>query len=97
MARLRKHNKTKKKCQKDIRRPVVYIEWEDHFTEACGWNEIKDMITPEKEEFHCISLGWIIHEDERWLKISPCISGTACNLVVVVLKSCITKRKEIKI
>ena len=72
---------------------LVEIEWLDHANIA-GWqriDNIEDFGIPEMQ-----TIGFLIKENKEALYISSTIGGDEVNATMIVLKSCITKRKVLK-
>lgn len=76
---------------------LVFIEWEDHCGYAAsGWSEAENL-----ENKPCIihSVGYVVKEDDKYITITGCYDTGSQGMknVSVIIKSCITKRKNIKL
>lgn len=76
---------------------LVFIEWEDHCGYASGgWNDSSSI-----DNKPCIihSVGYVVKEDSKCVTITGCYDTGAGGMknVSTIIKSCITKRKNIKI
>lgn len=82
----------------------VYLEWEDHCsTSPAGggaWSQIEHQDnTPSKIK----TVGFIVKEDKKYITICSCYDATypddanVIKGVSIIIKSCITKRRVIKL
>ncbi len=76
---------------------LVYIQWEDH----CGYSGAS-WIGPEHiDNKPCLinSVGWIVDESKKYITLAGCydLQGDAMKRVNTIIKSCITKRKTLRI
>ena len=51
---------------------LTLINWEDAITPTSSWTDIKDL---KHELADCISIGLVVHEDEKTITIVSHISG----------------------
>ncbi len=79
---------------------LVYIEWEDSAGGTGRWTEIEDMIPDQPIQK---SIGWLMHETDRWVVLVPHLSSEADHPKVLftgqgemtIPKSAILKQKEL--
>uniref|UniRef100_A0A6M3L2X1 Uncharacterized protein n=1 Tax=viral metagenome TaxID=1070528 RepID=A0A6M3L2X1_9ZZZZ len=71
----------------------ITVEWEDHYTQG-GWRHIDDINT---KPALCKSVGLLVKETPKTIVISSSLFGDDIYTEpLVILKSCIKKRKFIK-
>lgn len=76
------------------KRPLVYIEWEDHSGYCDGWINFEKV-----DNKPCLikSVGWIIYENKKYVSLSACIDtqggGKSGKNISTIIKKCIVKRK----
>lgn len=77
--------------------PLVLIEWLDHVSETTWVSPHELSNAPER----CLTVGWLIKEDERGLTLVSCIDPAAPETgqmggTQYVIKSCITSVKTLR-
>ena len=78
---------------------AIYVEWEDHcqvVAQGSSWMGVNDV---RNEPSVIKSLGWIVKEDKDYLTIAGChdTEGGDIKGVSTIIKSCIVKRKNLKV
>lgn len=48
---------------------LVIVEWQDSCQPVASWHYLSD--PPSNEIIHCLSVGWVISENEAVLMLSP--------------------------
>lgn len=76
---------------------LVFIQWEDHCGYTSGaWNDASVI-----DNKPCIihSVGYVVKEDNKCVTITGCYDTDSNGMknVSTILKSCITKRKTLKV
>ena len=75
---------------------LTLINWEDAITPTSSWTDIKDL---KHELADCISIGLVVHEDEKTITIVSHISGdeesTDIDGSLVLDKTLIKYRKDL--
>ena len=76
---------------------LTLINWEDAITPTSSWTDIKDL---KHELADCISIGLVVHEDEKTITIVSHISGdeesTDIDGSLVLDKTWIKYRKDLR-
>jgi hypothetical protein len=79
---------------------AVYLEWEDHnATHRIGGAWV-DLTIVENKPSAITSIGFIVKEDADYVTIASCVDVDDPDIakgVSTIIKSCITKRKAIKL
>ena len=77
---------------------LTLINWEDAITPTSSWTDIKDL---KHELADCISIGLVVHEDEKTITIVSHISGdeesTDIDGSLVLYKTWIKYRKDLQL
>lgn len=83
---------------------LVYVEWFDHFSsDNMDWTNITKIEEEEMDPVLCRSVGWIVKENKRILRLCSHFDGDPGNdaeagfAVMNIIKSAIVKRRKIKI
>jgi len=81
---------------------LLYIQWADHFSDVdMDWGSLEAQC--ERLDRHiCHSVGWLVTEDEMYVRLVPNIGGLDANLdqcfgAMTILKRGILKRKVLKL
>lgn len=73
---------------------AVYLEWYDHATKV-GWVSEAEVSDPDHVyPILNYTMGWIVHETKDQLIVSHTINEDSCCDPLVILKACITRRKN---
>lgn len=75
--------------------PLLYVEWDDHWGGfGGGWERVDEGHT---EPVKCRSVGWIVYEDRRGIKLASTYNNAGrFTGVSYLLKACITKKRRLK-
>jgi hypothetical protein len=52
-----------------IERHLILVEWEDSTQPLSNWRFLED--APKLEVIQCVSVGWVVSENERVLMLAP--------------------------
>lgn len=83
---------------------LLYIEWEDHWTDISGkWWDVQDAHKKDIEPLVNCSVGFLMSENKKCVFISPLMGRLDPNVEQSykyghsIIKSCIVKRKELRV
>lgn len=73
---------------------LCLVEWKDHVSDSGGW--VDSMAAVTRKPAMCLTVGWLIFEDEEGIALVSCIDPVTPEVGQVggtqyILKNCITK------
>lgn len=75
------------------KRPLLLVEWDDITTDR-GWeDEESDCTNPAA---HCVSVGWQLKSNRRYLVITAMRSHGSCNDRQIIPRGCIRSIRRIE-
>ena len=76
---------------------LVLVKWEDHAS-STEWKTPEEVSRSECGIF--LTVGWLVHEDRKTIKVCQCIEDGGTGLVgneSIILKKCIVSRHELEL
>lgn len=79
---------------------LLYVEWIDHHNDDnLDWKKVEDLRSEEIPEVVCRSVGWLVKDDGRYIRLVPHLDGTPGDHgfgAMNILKAAIVRRVTLR-
>lgn len=73
----------------------VEVEWEDSTVWQRGWEKI-DEVLENRDSVRCLSVGFVLADDERGLVLAAMIHGTEAAGIAMIPRSAIVSSRRLR-